>query len=396
MKYMSKAIMTALVALPLIYACGKGDSGDGKSQKQEVPEEEGTIEGSTIDGLYMAKFETLNPHVNGTLPGSLTFYRNGDRVMTYVRLFAGKPKAWHPQGIYMGKRCPNLGDDKNRDGFIDIEEAMAVVGKVIIPLDSNMNSQSAGRNFYPLGDLSGYYHYERVSSFNRMMEDLRSEDNDPADHITKLAPNQKFTIEGKVIIVQGVSEDTILPESVVGLDRRKNFQTLPITCGVIKKVTKTPGVPDNEVIPGPVAEVDPNQDRPANPEDLPGGSGGTVAGTTGTNDTNDGEVGDEGGTEGGTTAGGTQSGGSTGRGTPGRTSGGFIGGFIGGSSGGRTSGSTSGSTVGGTQGRSSGGFIGGFIGGSSGGRTSGSTSGSTSGEEDGSTTGESSEDGEDR
>lgn len=392
MKNLSKKILTALIILPLLNSCGKSSSGGGTSQNENAPDEEGSLDGSTIDGKYVARFETLNPHVNGTIPGSLTLFRNQDRLMTYLRLFAGKPKAWHPQGIYKGRRCPNLGDDRNGDGFIDIDEAMAVVGKVIIPLDTNLNSQMAGKNFYPVGDLSGYYHYERVASFSRMFDDLKDEDSDPEDHIEKLAPEEKFSFEGRVVIVQGVTEDTILPETVVGLGHRKNFQTLPIVCGVIKKDNTNPGNADHGGIPGPIAEVEDGQDRPAPPEEGEGETGGTVAGTTGSNDTNEGEVGDEGGTGGGTTSGGTTTGGTTGRST-----GGFIGGFIGGSSGGRTGGTSGGgttggtsggSTTGGTSGRTIGGFIGGFIGGSSGGSTTGSsTSGSTTGETGGSTTG---------
>lgn len=377
---MKKLVNNALIALtiiPLLGSCGKSDSGDG-IQRDEF--DEGSLDGSTIDGQYQAKFFTLNPQVNGTIPGSLTLFRDGDKLMTYVRLFAGKPKAWHMQGIFLGRRCPDLGDDVNRDGFIDIEEAMRATGEMIVPLDANMNSQTAGMNFYPVADLSGYYHYERVASFERMFEDLRKEDKNPDDHIAKLGPDDKFGFTGRVFMVLGVSEDTVLPETVAGLGRRRAFQTLPITCGIIKPSNVTPGTVYTGEIPGPVAEVEEGQDRPAPYEDNTGGaSGGTVSGTTGTNDTNDGEVGDQGGATSGETSGGT-----SGQTRPPRTTGGFIGGFIGGSSGGSTSGgSTSGgSTTGGTTGETTGGstgetteeprrggFIGGFIGGSSGGST---------------------------
>ncbi|MBA2405886.1 MAG: hypothetical protein H0V66_14005 [Bdellovibrionales bacterium] len=392
MKKLSTNLLIGLIILPLIGSCGKSSSGNGQ-QREEEPE--GSVDGSTIDGMYQAKFETLNPHINGTIPGSLTLFRKDDKLMTYVRLFAGQPRAWHMQGIYMGKRCPTMADDTNKDGTVDVVEAMNVVGKMIIPLDSNMNSQNAGKNFFPLADLSGYYHYERISSFKRLFADLRTEDLDADDNVVKLTADEKFTWERRVVMVHGVTEETVLPETVVGLGRRRAFQTLPITCGIINKVLVDPGTPDTGEIPGPVADVVEGQDQPAPPEEdtSAGTGGGTVAGTTGTNDTGDGdgEVGDQGGTAGGTVGGttgrtsGGSSGGTTGRvttggssgGTTGRSSGGFIGGFIGGSSGGRTGGtsgggttgettggSTTGETTGGTTGGTSGGFIGGFIGGS--------------------------------
>lgn len=376
MKKLVGPICSALIIIPLLHSCGKSSPGGG-IQEEEVDE---SIDGSTIDGQYMAKFTTLNPHVNGTLPGSLTFFRKEDKLMTFVRLFAGKPRTWHQQGVYMGRRCPTFSDDTNADGYIDIDEAMKVVGKMIIPLDGNINSQSAGRNLYPVSDLSGYYHYERVGSFKRMFNDLHGEDLDQEDHITKLAEDQPFSFERRVVLVQGVDEETVLPESVAGLGLRKNFQTLPITCGIIRKITVAPGAPNTDTIPGPVAEVEEGQDRPAPAEEESPDTGGTVAGTTGSNETGDGEVGDPSGASGGTTAGttGRTTGGSTGGSTGSTTTGGFIGGFIGGSQGGSsgstsggstggTSGGTTGGESGGTSGGTTGGFIGGFIGGFTGG-----------------------------
>ena len=416
MKKLVTNVLVALTIIPLINSCGKKSSGSNAALNAEPDggrtEEQAALPDLIVDGQYLAKFVTLNTAVNGTIPGSLTLNKTGDKLLTYVRLFAGKPSAWHQQGIYMGQRCPDLGDDKNNDGFIDIEEALTVVGDMIIPLDASMDSQAAGKNIYPLADISGYYHYEREASFNALAEDLKKEDKDPNDHVAKLAPGESFPLEGRVFMVQGIDEPTMLPDSVMSNNRRRAFQTLPITCGIIQKLTTAPGVPDSGEIPGPVAAVDSTQDRPAPAEDTTTGTtaGGTIAGTTtGTNETNEGEVGDAGGSEDGSTGGETTGetvGGSvtggTGEATTGGTAGGTVGGTAGetvggtaggtaggttgdttgdttggGTTGGSTTGeSTSGGTTGGSTGRSSGGFIGGFIGGSSGG---GSTGGRNSG-----------------
>ncbi len=214
------------------------------------------------DGLYLAKFSTLNSQINGTIPGSLTFSLNGDKLLTFIRLFAGKPSTWHQQGVYQGKRCPTLEDDLNLDGFIDIEEAMNVTGKMIIPLDANLDSQEAGENFYPISDNSGYYHYERLASLKRIQKDLKNEDLDQTDHIVKLNPNEELILAGRVVLILGVSEDTLLPETIVGLGKRKPYQVFPITCGIIQKLSTTPGTPNGDVIPGPVAEIEEGQDHP--------------------------------------------------------------------------------------------------------------------------------------
>jgi hypothetical protein len=299
----------ALLIISLVLAGSCGGKSSSHSKPPEVVSE--TLDQSPFDGLYLAKFETLNPHINGTVPGSLTLLRQEDKLMVFVRMFAGGVRAWHQQGIYYGTRCPQMSDDINGDGTIDIIEAMNVVGKMIVPLDANINSQVAGRNLFPLGDLSGYYHYERMASFNRLFEDLHDEDTDLEDHIGKLEREEKFSFEKRVILVQGVTQDVLLPETVAGLGKRKPFQTLPVTCGIILKVNSIPGTVYTGVIPGPVAEVGADQDQPSTGGIIVRGTVGTSTGET------------TGGTTGGTT--GETTGGTTGEttgGTTGETTGG--------------------------------------------------------------------------
>lgn len=316
-------IISSLAVLSLAVSCGdseKSKSGSSGSVEQDVQEEQEIIpiDGSNIEGLYKAKFVTLNSNVNGTLPGSATFFRKEDRWFAYLRLFAGMPKAWHMQNVYEGTRCPTANDDLNLDGFIDIIEAQAVLGKILIPLDADISSQNSGRNFYPLADLSGSYHYERVTSFKRFFNDLKSEDKNPDDQIRKLAPDEGLKLVGKAIMIQGVTEDIELPDTVQTLERRRPFQTLPIACGIYEKVETLPGDPYVEEIPGPVADVIEGQDQPAPSEDSQEDdtSEGSGSSTGGTNDSDDGDgpVSDgEGRTSGGSTGGssGSSTGGST-------------------------------------------------------------------------------------
>ncbi len=341
MKNFSNQVLSSLAVLALATACGKSDggkssSGGGRQQQEEAA----SVDGSHIQGLYNAKFTTLNPHVNGTIPGSATFFRKEEKFYAYLRLFAGGPRAWHQQFVYEGNRCPNLNDDINLDGFIDIQEAEAVLGKILIPLDSDIGTQSSGRRFFPLGDLSGYYHYERITSFRRFLSDLQDVDPTPEDDTRKLAADEPLRIVGKPVMVLGVVETVQLPETVASKGRHRAFQTLPIACGVFSKVEALPGEPWSDQIPGPVGEVQEGQDRPA--EDLPGETtGGTGSSTGGTNDSDDGDgpVSDgEGGTAGSSTSG------STGGSTTGSTSSGS-----GSTTGSSTTGSTGGSTTGGTS-----------------------------------------------
>lgn len=348
MKTVTKKVVSSLAVLALAAACGKESDSSGKNSSTEgrVAQEVAQADGSNIDGHYQAKFITLNPHVNGTIPGSANFFRKEDRLFVYLRLFAGGVRAWHQQFVYTGSRCPTMKDDKNGDGFIDINEAEAVMGKILIPLDSDVNTQSSGRRFFPLADLSGYYHYERIANFRRFLSDLQEEDKDPNDDTAKLGPDKGLVIAGKPVLILGVSETVELPDTVGTKGRHAAFQTLPIACGVFKKLSgELPGTPYvQDEIPGPVAEYQEGQDVPA-PDDTgttPGGS--TTGGSTGSNESDDGDgpVSDgEGRTTSGT-SGGTSDGGSTGRTSGGSTTGSSTTGST--TTGGGTTGSTTGDT----------------------------------------------------
>lgn len=367
MKNLKLKVLSTVAALSLAVSCGKdsGSGGSGGSGGTRQAQEPAPVDGSNIDGHYQAKFITMNPHVNGTIPGSANFHRKEDKLYVYVRLFAGGVRAWHMQHVYTGGRCPTMKDDRNGDGFVDIQEAEKVLGKILIPLDSNISSQSAGRRFFPLADLSGYYHYERITSFRRFLQDLQDEDREPEDDVVKLAAGEGLRLAGKTVLIQGVTETVDLPETVASKGRHAAFQTLPIVCGVFNKLPdKEPGTPYvMDRIPGPIADVVEGQDRPAD-DVIPETTGGTSGGSgSGTNDSDDGDgpVSDgEGRTSGGSSdnesGSSTTGGSSTGRTSGGSSSGSTSGGTSSGStSGGSSSGSesTSSSTTGGTTGSSS-------------------------------------------
>lgn len=250
MKIRKTLPILGLASLLLVTACGNDSSKSGnrsstdQTTNNNTPEEENEEPSDDqIHGTYLSRFTTLNSNVVGVVPGSLTFYRKPgeDRMMAFLRLFAGSPATVHPQNVHVGNRCPNMSDDTNGDGHLDINEVTAVVGKILIPLDSNLNSQAAGRNTWPVGDLSGSYHWERVVSFKRFLDDLSDTHSVYSDEYTKLAQGEKFDFAGKVVIIQGVAKDKELPETVATIERRTPQQTYPIACGIIQKVTQDPG-----------------------------------------------------------------------------------------------------------------------------------------------------------
>lgn len=231
----------ALLSLTLLLAsCGKSNSNAGlpivKTNPQLVP-----MTGPNVEGLYMAKFKTLNGHVVGDVPGSATIQRQGDQFFAFVQLAGGAPNGWHQQDIHEGTRCPTAADDLNGDGFIDVAEGENVYGKILIPLDSNINTQNAGRSIYPLADDGGTYFYERSGSVRKMLNDLSTDDKNLNDNYVKIPPQMGLILEGKVVVVHGTSETVSFPETVATTEGKPQFQTLPITCGRFKRILDIPG-----------------------------------------------------------------------------------------------------------------------------------------------------------
>lgn len=292
---MKKNIQAAGVLLSmttLLVSCGanKSSNNDRNTLIEEAQREAemATLDGSNIQGRYIAKFETLNSHVVGTIPGSAQFKRENNSIYAYLRLFAGSPSIGHFQNVHIGNRCPTMNDDTNGDGYLDYQEAIAVVGPVIIPLDWDIGSQTAGNSIWPKAFPNGSYEYLKVANFNRFWDDLNDPDRNTEDNIVKLEPNKGLVITGKVVLIQGVEEIKNLPDSVAGNGRWKNYQTFPIACGVFKPTTEETGVIYEDRIPGPIGPVVEGQDTPApeGADEIPG-TGTVIVGPSNSAGSND-------------------------------------------------------------------------------------------------------------
>ena len=266
--------LSLTLCLIFLLSCEKKENPKNKNlpprpTEREISPETDTSEGSApripseeeiayyYSGTFLAKFETLNPNVNGNVPGSSTIHFSQEKIYAYVRLFGGSPSAWHQQKIYNGSQCPTIEDDLNGDGFLDIEEVEKVTGDVLVPLDANISSQKAGTPFYPIGDISGNYFYERVTRFESMLANLQKEDSDLDDNMIKLEENEIFKIEDRPIVIYGINPEAEIPITVSGQGRFKPYQTFPVACGIFKKVLTFPGTSYDGEIPGPIEEYGP-------------------------------------------------------------------------------------------------------------------------------------------
>jgi hypothetical protein len=179
---------------------------------------------------------------------SATFSKENDEFVADVR-FSGSglsAKTLHEQRVHEVKRCPTTEDDLNQDGIIDAIEGEKVYGKVLIPLDADLSAQHLELGTYPYSDEFGNYLYSKITSFKKLITDLKSIDLNPKDYLIKLNSDEDLKLDGRVVVIRGVGDQVNLPETCQ-TDARKNCSsTLPIACGVIRKVFNSPGVIIND------------------------------------------------------------------------------------------------------------------------------------------------------
>lgn len=221
MKFFSLIVLTGLLV-----SCG-GSSGGGSNgataQNQESLED--------AQGLYLASLRPLNTHLSGFIPSGQTEIVIKNNTFEVVSVLDDAASVTHRHNIHKGARCPDMRDDQNGDGYVDVNEALSVVGEIIIPLDSDLQTQTAGA--FPRGSAMTY---AKSTSIDLLMRDLREVDLDPSDHVVKLNDGEAFSLEGKVVLIHGASGFVNLPDSVATLPRETKQGSMPIACGILRKI----------------------------------------------------------------------------------------------------------------------------------------------------------------
>jgi len=220
-----------------------------------------------LKGVYQGRLKSLNPEISKYLNGSLNILIENNHFHANIRFSQGPNDSIHEQSLYEGERCPEKNDDLNGDNFIDLYEASKVIKGKLIPLDDDLSSQRMGSGIYPKSDTYGSYLWGRNVLLEDLISDLKDDDLNPFDDLIKLDKNEIFQLENLIIIIQGISKDIELPDTVFNGTNHNQHDTLPIACGIIKRISKTPGVIDNDFgsrgIPGNEA---PNEDGAEFPE----------------------------------------------------------------------------------------------------------------------------------
>lgn len=211
----------SLFCLLTLISCGKGHN------------EEVALQYEVAAGRYWTTLTPLNSKL-GRSYGTANFSNSDNQFWARVKVFGPDTKSMHAQYIHVNGKCPTMRDDVNRDGYLDFMEAYRVVGPILIPLDSNLNSQQKGLNDFPKTMMKNpFYYYSEACNSSRMLEDLKQRDLYENDFISKLAPNEGINFTKRVLIIYGTNDGRVLPSTVRSFDGYPAQATIPIACGEI-------------------------------------------------------------------------------------------------------------------------------------------------------------------
>lgn len=231
-KQLASLILGACI-MSAITACNEDHAKSDHHRKGEPIEEMG------VDGKYAVKFFPLNSSVSGMAMAKATIHVIADQITVGLEVQESPAMTIHSQFIYTASECPTELNDTNNDGFIDPVEASKVLGPILIPLDGDLNSQDEGVTIFPTADAMGSYSYYQEGALSRLVSDLQSPDLNPRDEMIKLNANEDLKLDGKVIVIQGVPEDSYLPGSIQVINANSDRASLPIACGKISRVKLT-------------------------------------------------------------------------------------------------------------------------------------------------------------
>jgi hypothetical protein len=217
----------------LIAACGN-ESGPSAGSKTPVPSVMPLRQPDS--GLYRAILRPLNENVAGRTRGTILVRVSEEEDEFRVEAaVAGAPAGVkHFQHITTGSSCPDASHDTNGDGVVDVVEGMVAFGNLMIPLDSNLNTQLDGSNFGPIANAAGAYVYARTGILSRLLDDLRDSEQLLPEGLVKIPADEPLNLAGRVLIVHGVGAS--LPGSVATTRSMGPRESLPIACGILTRI----------------------------------------------------------------------------------------------------------------------------------------------------------------
>jgi hypothetical protein len=219
----NSTLLLSCVGVLALTGCGETQDRTGRQQQQ------------VLAGTYVARLTPLNTSVAGRATGLMTITITEKEFIVEQNVTGAPAGTRHLQSIHTGGSCPDATADRNGDGVIDAQEGMQAYGRILVPLDSDLNSQIDGADFGPLSSRNGSFTYSRRASLENMIADLRDEDHDPEDAVVKLERNESLNLAGRTVVIYGIPAGRALPPTAASLGALTPHESLPIACGVIMR-----------------------------------------------------------------------------------------------------------------------------------------------------------------
>lgn len=180
------------------------------------------------DALYVAKLQPLNTAKIGTSSSGDARLEVADGKLIVSIDLAGLPPGMHLQhfhGFPDGRdaTCPTGESDSNGDGYIDLVETEPLAGTTMVPFHAHPATLEIPSDSYPVADENGAAHYEKIEIVADIENALKEKFKAPL-----------LALEKRVIFVHGVTNETVLPDTVKSLPGVPAHVTIPIACGKIE------------------------------------------------------------------------------------------------------------------------------------------------------------------
>lgn len=223
---MRSKYLLALCACLIVSSCGKNSGGSSSGDKRMLEVQQ------DLTGEYKAFLRPLNTQVSGFIPYGSAEIKVLDGTINIKTYLDDDSQVTHFQSIYTGSKCPTLSADKNGDGLIDATELQTVSGSAVIPLDDDLSGQANGSIVYPRGSS---FTYSEGAKLDDMMSDLFS-NSGPLEGFVKLEAGMPFNLENRVVVIFGTGDISRVPETVALLNGKARNLSIPIACGVLKRI----------------------------------------------------------------------------------------------------------------------------------------------------------------
>jgi len=143
--------------------------------------------------------------------------------------------------------------DTNKDGYVDITEAMKAGGNVLVPLDDDPSNQD--EDIFPRSDSSGRITYHESVALDDLLTAIAGTDDDLTDNLGTISSGNADWAS-YVVEIHGVADNMTLPDTVATEPGKSKQETLPVACANLEAGSGAArGTPAGSATGSPVANA---------------------------------------------------------------------------------------------------------------------------------------------